>query len=142
MNVPLPRRFGDGEYLHLMLNLLRPVALEFKPDIIIVSAGFDIHVDDPLGGMAVTPKGFAGMTRVLMDTARQCCRERLVLILEGGYNRKALAASILSVAAELCAKTTTDAGQIASESDPAKNQYALHRCMHVHGPYWSCLKGR
>lgn len=141
MNIPLPRRYGDGEYLYLLLNLLRPVAMQFKPDIVIVSAGFDIHHEDPLGGMAVTPKGFAAMTRVMMEIAEKCCHGRLVLVLEGGYNRIALATSILSVVAELSGKTVTNPQYMAAESDPARNQYALHRCIHVHRPYWKCLQG-
>jgi acetoin utilization deacetylase AcuC-like enzyme len=61
MNVPLIRGCGDGEFAALYQGLLPLVARAFKPELILVSAGFDIHADDPLGGMKVTPAGFAGL---------------------------------------------------------------------------------
>ena len=90
VNIPLLPGLGDGDYLVIFESLLTPIALEFKPDVILVSAGFDIHFNDPLGGMKVTPEGFAGMTRILLDIAAQCCRGKLVMTLEGGYNLEAL----------------------------------------------------
>ena len=101
VNIPLLPGFGDGDYLVLFERLLKPIALEFEPDLILVSAGFDIHFNDPLGGMKVTPSGFAGMTRVLLDIAAQCCRGKLVMTLEGGYNLEALRDSVREVLKEM-----------------------------------------
>jgi acetoin utilization deacetylase AcuC-like enzyme len=63
VNIPLLPGFGDGEYVALFEKILKPIAFEFKPDFILVSAGFNIHFKDIAGGMRVTPEGFSGMTR-------------------------------------------------------------------------------
>ncbi|HEY0133483.1 MAG TPA: histone deacetylase, partial [Nannocystis sp.] len=65
INAPLPAGMGDGDYASLFRELLRPVAEIFKPDLVLVSAGFDAHRDDPLGGMTVTAEGFAGLCGVV-----------------------------------------------------------------------------
>ena len=73
----------------------------FRPEIVLVSAGFDIHRNDPLGGMAVTERGFARMTRMLMDIAAQECGGKVFLVLEGGYDVTALTNSVRTVIMEL-----------------------------------------
>ncbi|MFA6291580.1 MAG: histone deacetylase [Victivallales bacterium] len=94
VNVPVPRGSGDKEYLRAFEEILKPQALEFKPDFILVSAGFDAHADDPLGGMAVTAECYAAMTRVVKELAEKCCNGRLVSLLEGGYGLHGLADSV------------------------------------------------
>ncbi|MDP2267986.1 MAG: histone deacetylase, partial [Deltaproteobacteria bacterium] len=86
INVPLQPGAGNALYLDIFRNLLQPVALKFQPELILVSAGFDIYKHDPLGGMEVTTEGFAYLTRVLMNIADACCCGRLVMTLEGGYH--------------------------------------------------------
>ena len=90
VNVPLPAGSGDPDYMTAFQTELRPRALDFKPDFILVSAGFDAHEHDPLGGMKVTASGYARMTRIVTDIADQCCSGRLVSVLEGGYDLEAL----------------------------------------------------
>ncbi len=82
VNIPLLPGWGDGEYLTLFERILKPIALEFKPDLLLVNAGFDIHFADPLGDMAVTPKGFAALTRSIMDLADACCCGKVLLSLK------------------------------------------------------------
>lgn len=89
VNVPLSTGFGDVEYNSIYKDILQPIALQFKPDFVLVSAGFDIYEDDPLGGMLVTPGGFAGLTRILMEIAGQCCNGKLVITLEGDITCRA-----------------------------------------------------
>ena len=85
LNIPLPAGCGDTEYLGVMRRLLVPITEQWRPDMIIVSCGFDAHRDDPLGGMAVSGEGFAGMTHILRALADALCGGRLLLVLEGGY---------------------------------------------------------
>jgi acetoin utilization deacetylase AcuC-like enzyme len=97
VNVPLPGGQGDAEYLAVFREILLPVALAYRPELILVSAGFDIHRDDPLADMRVTEAGFAGMTRLLRQAAESCCPGRLVFVLEGGYDLPALASGVAAV---------------------------------------------
>src|SRR5690606_17887861 len=64
VNVPLPARLEDGDYAAIYYELLLPIADAYRPDLVLVSAGFDPHEDDPLGGMGLTPAGFAHLCAV------------------------------------------------------------------------------
>lgn len=139
VNLPLPKGFGDSEYAALFLRILTPIALEFAPDLVLVSAGFDNHGNDPLGGMALTERGFAAMTRCLMDIARRCCKKRMVMVLEGGYEPKVLAASVRSVLAEMAGQTFTDPISMARSADRKKILYAMTRCVEVQKRFWKSL---
>lgn len=94
INVPLPARSDDADYLEAFERKLRPVAMAFSPDFVFVSAGFDAHENDTLGGMRVTTECFGKLTRIVRDIAERTCKGRLVSVLEGGYNLDALAASV------------------------------------------------
>ncbi|MCK4375282.1 MAG: histone deacetylase [Candidatus Brocadiae bacterium] len=94
INVPLPAGSGDAEFTRALQEKLKPAALAFKPDFVLISAGFDAHEADPLGGMRVTSEGFAELTRIVKGIAEKCCQGRLVSVLEGGYDLKALADSV------------------------------------------------
>ena len=92
-NVPLAGGSGDAEYKQAFVEVLKPAAAAFKPDFVLVSAGFDAAKDDLLGQMKVTPGGYAQLTRIVRGIADQYCHGRLVSVLEGGYNLESLAAS-------------------------------------------------
>lgn len=94
INVPLPAGSGDAVYLSVFEDILKPAAFSFSPDFVIISAGFDAHKDDLLGGMKVTEEGFEQLTQIVKDIADKCCEGRLVSVLEGGYNLDGLAASV------------------------------------------------
>ena len=96
VNVPLPSGTGDEGYLMVYDEILKPIALEFKPDIVLVSAGQDPHKDDPLGGMRLTSAGFGAMAGVVKEIANACCQGRLAPVLEGGYNLDAQAEAIVA----------------------------------------------
>ena len=96
INVPLPAGSGDEEYVRAFRERLRPAALAFRPDFVLISAGFDAYEHDLLGRMKVTPDGFAELTRIVKEIAGQCCRGRLVSVLEGGYDLDGLAACVES----------------------------------------------
>lgn len=97
VNVPLPSGSGDAAFVSLVEHLVVPLARVAEPGLVLVSAGFDAHVEDPLASCRVTEAGFAGMTASL----RRVCAELgvpLGLILEGGYSVEALASSVRSLA--------------------------------------------
>jgi acetoin utilization deacetylase AcuC-like enzyme len=85
LNVPMPAGCGDVEYLGALQRLLVPVACAVRPELILVSCGFDAHRDDPLGGMEVTGAGFRGMAALVRALADELCAGRLAFVLEGGY---------------------------------------------------------
>ncbi len=94
LNVPLARGSGDREYRRAFEEKLVPAATQFKPDFVLISAGFDAHQDDLLGGMKVTAEGYAELTRIVKTIAEKHSRGRLVSVLEGGYGLDGLAASV------------------------------------------------
>ena len=101
VNVPLSPGVGDTEYGIIFEKILKPIALEYRPQLILVSAGFDIHYNDPLGGMEVTEKGFARMAQILMEIAEATAQGKLVFTLEGGYNVAAQRRSVKAVLEEI-----------------------------------------
>jgi acetoin utilization deacetylase AcuC-like enzyme len=101
LNLPLPAGSGDDAYLSIFTESVAPAIRAFEPDMLLVSAGFDPHVADPLAMMRVTTPGFAALARGVRDLAGECCDGRLVLVLEGGYNLKALGDGVVAVLREL-----------------------------------------
>lgn len=94
VNCALPGAQADADFGAIFADVFLPVAEQYRPELIIVSAGFDAHRADPLGGMNVTERGYAAMTAALNALARQVCSGKLVLILEGGYDLGALSNSV------------------------------------------------
>jgi acetoin utilization deacetylase AcuC-like enzyme len=101
VNAPMPATFGDHEYLRIFDQLILPIARQFNPEFILISAGFDAHYRDPLGGMRITEDGFVAMTRRLQRLADKCCAGKMVAALEGGYDLRALAECGRSVINEM-----------------------------------------
>jgi acetoin utilization deacetylase AcuC-like enzyme len=97
VNVPLPGGCGDAEYVAAFQRVLVPVARRFRPEIVLVSCGFDAHADDPLAEMEVTGAGYEAMTRIVRALADELCGGRLVFVLEGGYSASGLEAGTAAV---------------------------------------------
>jgi acetoin utilization deacetylase AcuC-like enzyme len=85
LNVPLPAGCGDAEYVGALQRVLVPAANAYRPELILVSCGFDAHRDDPLAAMQVSGEGFRAMAACVRKLADDLCGGRLVLLLEGGY---------------------------------------------------------
>ncbi|MEE3326042.1 MAG: histone deacetylase [Myxococcota bacterium] len=85
VNLPMPPGCGDTEYIGLLQRVVGPIARNFKPEMILVSCGFDAHRDDPLAGMEVTQAGYQAMTLLIRELAEEICQGRLLFVLEGGY---------------------------------------------------------
>lgn len=139
INVPLSVGHGDGEYAGIFERLLRPIAMEFDPELILISAGFDTSAGDPLGGMHVTPQGYAALTRSTMRIADACCRGKVTLTLEGGYNLQDLRGSVRAVLHELADLTVTSVEEVASWADPGKLGAAVEMVSGLHGYFWKSL---
>ncbi len=94
VNIPLPAGCGDAEYRAVFQQIIVPAARRFKPQLILVSAGYDAHWADGLAYMQVSVSGFSQMVKIIKGLADELCGGRLVFSLEGGYNLTTLAASI------------------------------------------------
>ena len=98
VNVPFPPRVGDQGYGRAFTEVIIPRARRFEPELILVSAGFDAHWQDPLASAALSLTGYATISRLLVDLADESCDGRLLFVLEGGYLVEALQAGLLNVA--------------------------------------------
>jgi len=93
INCPFPAGAGRDEILTAFRERLVPAAAAFRPELVLVSAGFDSRIDDPLGGFRLTDDDFADLTALVCDIADRHCGGRLVSTLEGGYNLAGLASA-------------------------------------------------
>jgi acetoin utilization deacetylase AcuC-like enzyme len=93
VNVPLPPRSGGAQFRRAMNDTILPALSGFRPDFILVSAGFDAHREDPLANLEFTEEDFAWATQEILAVAKASCQGRVVSTLEGGYDLDALAAS-------------------------------------------------
>jgi acetoin utilization deacetylase AcuC-like enzyme len=103
---------------------------------ILVSAGFDIYMEDPLGGMNVTPHGFAGMTRSIMQMANECCAGKVVITLEGGYNLQGLRDSVKVVLKELAGLSETNTTELLNKADQRALEHVTKQVIDVQRRYW------
>ncbi|MEI8121386.1 MAG: histone deacetylase [bacterium] len=93
LNVPVAAGSTDTDYRRIFMEDLRPAMARFKPEFMLISAGFDGHSRDPLGGVMLTEEGFGELTRLVTEMAAEHCEKRLVSVLEGGYDIEALVTS-------------------------------------------------
>ncbi|XP_036918326.1 histone deacetylase 6 isoform X2 [Sturnira hondurensis] len=127
-------RVGDAEYLAAWHRLVLPIAYEFNPELVLVSAGFDAAWRDPLGGCQLSPEGYAHLTHLLMGLAGG----RIILILEGGYN-------LTSVSDSMAACTRTLLGDppplLTLSRPPLSGALAsITETIQVHRRYWRSLR--
>jgi acetoin utilization deacetylase AcuC-like enzyme len=139
VNLPLPHGCGDAEYLTAFDAIVTPVLREFRPEMILVSAGFDAHADDPLGGMRVSTRGFVGMAERVRAAADDLCDGRLMLTLEGGYDLDALGES---VAAVLDLLSTREPPSIPVPSAQSAPEFRIGPVRDAHASHWPCLRSR
>jgi acetoin utilization deacetylase AcuC-like enzyme len=141
VNVPLSGGSGDSEYGSVFETILRPIASEYRPQLILVSAGFDIHYNDPLGGMEVTEKGFARLTQILMEIAEDTAQGKLVLTLEGGYDIDGEQRSVRAVLKELAQVSPLDKKDLVEKEkgkDPSIERLIL-QSIEIQKRYWKSL---
>ncbi|XP_026167643.1 polyamine deacetylase HDAC10 isoform X2 [Mastacembelus armatus] len=127
-------RMQNSDYLSVFCHVLLPVAYEFSPDLVLVSAGFDSAIGDPEGEMCATPDIFAHLTHLLMNLAGG----KVCAVLEGGYNLTSLAQSVCQTVQTLLGEP---APRPANLEGPCKSALeSLHCVRSAHRQYWSCLK--
>ena len=137
VNVPLEAGAGDADYGLVFDAAVAPILEAYGPDLLLVSAGYDAHDRDPLGGMHVSTGGYARMDRVLRGVAERCCGGRLALVTEGGYDLEAL---------EACLSGTLDVLAAAEAPPPAAPdgstrlaEAALAQVRRAQAPFWPAL---
>lgn len=113
LNVPFGPRAGDAAYTLAFDQLIEPAIINFAPEMILVSAGFDAHWQDPLAAAAMSLTGYAAISRKIMTIAERVCAGRVLFVLEGGYHFQALSHGVLNVVYALTGKD--------SISDPLGN---------------------
>jgi acetoin utilization deacetylase AcuC-like enzyme len=133
INVPLPAGCTDAEYLQVFQDIVVPAAEKFQPEWILVSAGFDPHRRDPLGGMNVTEEGFGAMARSLLGLADRFADGRIAFLLEGGYDLAGLRDSVAAVLAAMQTQTPPPAGHLPLAE--SRIEPVIRRILQVHEKY-------
>jgi acetoin utilization deacetylase AcuC-like enzyme len=141
VNVPLSTGGSDADYGNIFEKILKPIALEYQPQLVLVSAGFDTHHDDPLGGMEVTEKGFARMTQVLMEIAEATAQGKLAITLEGGYDVSGQSRSVKAVLKELAQASPLERKDLLEKENanyPRLERFIL-QLKEIQKRYWKSL---
>jgi acetoin utilization deacetylase AcuC-like enzyme len=138
VNVPLPPGQGDDDYAAVFDSVLTPIALRYRPQLILVSAGFDIHRGDPLADMQVTTAGFARLTNILLAISAACCPGRLAFALEGGYDLAGLAEGVSAVLETLVLGGTAKAAPATvGHGEPSlETRAAIVEVLSTLRPFW------
>eukprot|EP00249_Psilotum_nudum_P019805 c27426_g1_i2 orf=1077-3047(-) len=123
---------GDGDYIFAFQHIVMPIAMQFAPDMVIISAGFDAAQGDPLGGCEVTPIGYAHMAQLLTSLGQK----KVLVILEGGYNLRSISASVAAVVKVLLGESPEPILDV--RPTRAGLTTVLEVC-HVQGKYWQGL---
>jgi acetoin utilization deacetylase AcuC-like enzyme len=132
VNVPLPGRSGDDVYEAAFLGVLLPILREYEPGLLIVSAGYDAHAADPLGGMALGDESFARYAALLSEACRETGAPPPAFVLEGGYDLDALARSV--------AATMRGAHEDAPDSRYGGGVRPVERSRKALAPFWEGLR--
>jgi acetoin utilization deacetylase AcuC-like enzyme len=145
VNVPLEVGSVDEDYRVAFAEVVLPILLEYKPDLLLVSAGFDAHERDPLAGMRLTTAAFGAMTSDLRKVAEECCSGRIVLLTEGGYDLRALTESLEAVVDSLAApifESTdgSDAGWPVSEVASTRGIAAVNAAKRAQRSFWKTMR--
>jgi acetoin utilization deacetylase AcuC-like enzyme len=133
VNLPMPAGCGDAEYLDAFDAVVLPVIDEFRPETILVSAGFDSHADDPLASMRVSAAGFGQMAARLREAAARHCGGRIAYFLEGGYDLAGLATGV-----EACIRDLLERPPVETGGTPdARWVRARDEIRRLQGRYWA-----
>jgi acetoin utilization deacetylase AcuC-like enzyme len=108
LNMPLPAGTGDKGIKRLYENIVAAVLRRYKPQLILVSAGFDAHFVDPLASLQLSLGGYDQLTRLLMGLADELCEGKIIFVMEGGYDLTALSYGWLNIANALLGKDTVN----------------------------------
>jgi acetoin utilization deacetylase AcuC-like enzyme len=135
VNLPLAAGATDADFELAYTRVALPILRQFRPELILISAGFDAYLDDPLGGMRVTAPYFGRLTSASAAVADECCHGRVAAITEGGYDLKGLADSLRAVIAALDGDAGLDTA--APIGDAARAEAALEAVTPQLAKYWT-----
>ncbi|HZR24440.1 MAG TPA: histone deacetylase [Vicinamibacterales bacterium] len=136
VNVPMEVGSVNEDYQLVFARIVTPVLKQFEPELVIISAGYDAHERDPLGGMRVTTAAFGAMTLELRAVAEECCRGRIVAVTEGGYDLEGLGTSLDASIAVLHAPMTAPEWP-ASGVASSRGRFAVDAVRQSLGGYWN-----
>jgi acetoin utilization deacetylase AcuC-like enzyme len=136
VNVPLEAGAMDADYELVFSEVIVPVLRQFEPDLLLVSAGFDAHERDPLGGLRLTAGGFAAMTMELRVVAEECCGGRIAALTEGGYDFLALAQSLRAVVSVLASDRPEPPSWPKSALSPSRGRAAVAAVTEALRDFW------
>ena len=142
MNLPLPAGTSGEVYKEIVTELIDPLADEFKPEIIAVSAGQDAYFADPIANLQFTINTYSLITKMLMEIADRHCNGRLTLALEGGYNLEALPRVIAAIVATQ-AKLPSDIAELGHPPEQKRNGEVEERIRQIKetlSEYWKTLR--
>jgi acetoin utilization deacetylase AcuC-like enzyme len=139
VNIPLRGGQGDTDYIKLFQEIIIPVADEYKPEFILISAGYDPYYRDPLGAMQVTPEGFSAMTALLMDCAARHCSNRVLAVLEGGYHLDGITESAKKTLLTLVDDGDSFAYSATSEKPLLETETVIKLVKKMLSPFWKRL---
>ena len=138
INIPLPARMGDDEHLLIYHNAVLPVLESYRPQMILVSAGFDGHERDMLAGESMTTGGYITLMNVLKQAADRLCDGRLAFYLEGGYDLTALRETV-SAGIRILLGDDVKGSPIPTAIEDSNALKLYQRLQMRHGKYWDCL---
>ena len=135
LNVPLEAGSTDGDYAEVFKALVIPVIDQFKPELVLISAGYDAHERDPLARMRLSTSGYSGLTKSLCDIADTHCHGRIVAVTEGGYDLNALKACLES------SISVFDGAPVLQPKEPPlaatqRSRLAIAAVRSAHSQYW------
>jgi acetoin utilization deacetylase AcuC-like enzyme len=143
VNVPLYGGQGDEEYIYLFRQLLVPLSRAYAPQLILVSAGFDTHRNDPLAGMQLSSRAYGRMASILQELSNECCPGRLAFTLEGGYDHEALSEGVASVLSALIRGRDNNRDAEPDNADPgnveAQTRQVAEELRRMLSAYWKGL---
>ncbi len=136
VNLPIQKGRGNHFYCSLFDDFVKPILRCYRPSLILVSAGYDSHKDDPLADMNLDENGFGQLVNVLNTLAGEVCQGRILYVLEGGYNLAALAQSVLCTIA-----TTLEPKKFEIQETQIAEYLAYRKCTReVLSRFWPCFE--
>ena len=139
LNIPLEAGSGDADYDLVMRELVAPVVTAFHPKLILLSAGYDAHIRDPLGGMELSTEGYSVMTSHIQRLAASCCSGMLAVVTEGGYDIQALESCLDSTLLQLAGGPTPMGRPI--RGDTRRAEAVIPMVRRELGQYWPGVLG-
>ncbi|MFF5995175.1 class II histone deacetylase [Lysinibacillus sp. KU-BSD001] len=143
INIPLPAGTGDAGYIAAFESIIAPIVRDFKPELILISAGQDPGMFDPLGRMNMTAKGFGEITKIMLQLADEVCDSRIVFVHEGGYSNAYVPFCTLRIIEEMSGIYTDVEDPFTGSQAPdvlnIVQKEAIDQVIKIQSKHWSCF---